>query len=288
MRRHSVGRRAAQLWLGTLVDIAAEGPSAEGVDRAIAAAFAEIASVHQSMSAHAPDSELVRVNRAAMCQPQRVSGGFHAVLCCALDIAAASCGAFDPTVGGVLGDLGFVPRHACSGRATWRDVHVDAHGVRFARPLQLDFGGIAKGYAVDRAIAALREHGVTSGCVDAGGDLRVFGRRARVIHVRTSGAHATALSLVRLAQGALATSGYASQRRRVAARWATPLIDGTCGLPRMSTRTVSVVAPSCMLADALTKVVALRGRDAAPVLARYGASATILTPARGRWRCTRV
>jgi thiamine biosynthesis lipoprotein ApbE len=53
-----------------------------------------------------------------------------------------------------------------------------------------------------------------------------------------------------------------------------------------STRTVSVVASTCMVADALTKVVALRGGAAARVLAAYGASATLLSPAAGRWRCT--
>jgi thiamine biosynthesis lipoprotein ApbE len=56
----------------------------------------------------------------------------------------------------------------------------------------------------------------------------------------------------------------------------------------MSTRTVSVVAPTCMVADALTKVVALRGSTAAGMLAAYGASATVLSPAAGRWRCARL
>jgi len=288
MRSRTTTRRVAGLWLGTLVDIAAEGDSADTVEHAIAAAFAEIASVHHSMSAHACDSELVRVNRLATHASQRVSGGFHAVLACALDVAAQSHGAFDPTIGGLLCELGFVPGHGGHGPATWRDVHLDQHGVRFERPLQLDFGGIAKGYAVDRAIAALRERGILRACVNAGGDLRVFGQRSEVVHVRTGGSAGVALPLVCIADGAVATSGYASQRRRVGARWATPLIDARRGLPRMSTRTVSVVAPGCMLADALTKVVALLGADAAGVLEHYHASATILTPANGRWRCTEV
>jgi len=57
-------------------------------------------------------------------------------------------------------------------------------------------------------------------------------------------------------------------------------------LPVMSTRTVSVVAPTCMIADALTKVVLLRGARATPIVAAFGASAVILSPAVGRWRCT--
>ena len=158
--------------------------------------------------------------------------------------------------------------------------------MRFRRPLILDFGGIAKGYAVDCAIAALRSHGVESGQVNAGGDLRVFGPRAQPIHVRTGGPQGILLPLVEIADGAVATSAYGGDRRRIAGRrWATPLIDPRAGLPMMSTRTVSVIAPTCMLADALTKVVALRGRAAARVLRDYGASATVLSPAAGRWRC---
>jgi thiamine biosynthesis lipoprotein ApbE len=56
----------------------------------------------------------------------------------------------------------------------------------------------------------------------------------------------------------------------------------------MSTRTVSVIAATCMLADALTKVVALRGRAASRLLCDYDASATILSPAAGRWRCMQL
>jgi thiamine biosynthesis lipoprotein ApbE len=56
----------------------------------------------------------------------------------------------------------------------------------------------------------------------------------------------------------------------------------------MSTRTVSVIASSCMVADALTKVVALRGRAASAIVARHDAAAAIFSPAAGRWRCTRL
>jgi thiamine biosynthesis lipoprotein len=96
------------------------------------------------------------------------------------------------------------------------------------------------------------------------------------------------MPLVTLTDGAVATSAYGGQRRRIGGRWATPLIDPLSRLPIMSTRTVSVVAPTCMVADALTKVVALRGGRAAGVLSAYGTSAMPLSPAAGRWRCTQL
>jgi FAD:protein FMN transferase len=278
--------RRAQLWLGTLVEISAHAPSQRELDAGVAAAFAAIARVHHALSGHDPASELSRINRDAATAQQVVSNDLRTVLACALDLAARSGGSFDPTVGGHVTTLGFLPRHmAATGDASWRDVELTARGVRFQRPLVLDFGGIAKGYAVDCAVAALREHGITSGRVNAGGDLRVFGPGTEPIHVRTGGPQGILVPLAEIGDGAIATSAYGGHRRRTAERrWATPLIDPRAGLPVMSTRTVSVIAGTCMLADALTKVVALRGRAASRLLRDCGASATVLSPAAGRWR----
>ncbi len=260
------------------------------LDAAIAAAFDAIARVHHALSGHDPSSELSRINRGAAAALQPVCPDLRTVLACALDLATRSRGSFDPTVGGRVTDLGFLPRHADTrGDASWRDVELGPDGVRFRRPLVLDLGGIAKGYAVDCAIAALRNQGATSGRVNAGGDLRVFGPGHEPVHVRTGGPKGILVPLVAIGDGAVATSAYGGDRRRdTTRRWATPLIDPRAGLPVMSTRTVSVVASTCMLADALTKVVALRGRAASRVLREYDACATVLSPAAGRWRCTQL
>ena len=281
--------RHAQLWLGTLVEIAVEAPPAGSPAASIAAAFAAVARVHRALSLHDPQSELARVNRNAQSEVQPLSVDLRSVLSCALEIASRSGGAFDPTVGGRVAELGFLPPQAPSERVvSWRDVELTPRGVRFGKPLVLDFGGIAKGYAVDCAIDTLREHGIVAGCVNAGGDLRVFGNRSELVHVRTGGRRSVILPLAMVCDAAVATSSYGDQRRRVGGRWATPLIDPRGGLPMMSTRTVSVVAPTCMVADALTKVVALRGSAAAGTLAAYGASANLLSPAAGRWRSTQL
>jgi FAD:protein FMN transferase len=280
----------AQLWLGTLVEVAAHAPSPYALDAGITAAFDAIARIHHALSGHDPSSELSRINRLAAIALQPVSSDLRTVLNCALDLAVCSRGSFDPSVGGRVTDLGFLPRHAAThGNANWRDVELGPDGVRFRRPLVLDFGGIAKGYAVDCAIAALHEHGVTAGRVNAGGDLRVFGPGHEPVHVRTGGPQGIIVALAAIGDSALATSAYGGDRRRsTAGRWATPLIDPRAGLPVMSTRTVSVIAPTCMVADALTKVVMLRGRAAARVLREYDACATVLSPAAGRWRCTQL
>jgi thiamine biosynthesis lipoprotein len=277
----------ARLALGTLVEIRGCAASRDALISGFDAAFAAIARVHSALSGHDPHSELSRVNATAASRAQPVSLDLRAVLECALEVARASAGAFDPAVGARVCALGFLPRHDASldddGR--WHDIALDADGVRFARPLRIDFDGIAKGYAVDCAIAALQRHGVETACVSAGGDLRVYGARVPV-HVRTSGARAIVTPLVEVVDGAVTTSAFGDRRRLVDRRWATPLVEPRSGLPVMATRTISVVAPTCMLADALTKVVALRGSGASRVLAHYHASAAWLTPARDGWRTT--
>jgi FAD:protein FMN transferase len=285
--RHAL--RHAQLWLGTLVEIAVDPTVADAAEAGVAAAFAAVARVHRALSLHDPQSELSLLNRDAFAVAQPVSADLRAVLACALELAARSGGAFDPTIGGRIAAMGFLPSQAHSARdVSWRDVELTPRGVRFAKPLVLDFGGIAKGYAVDCAVDALRRHGIAAGRVNAGGDLRVFGNQSEPVHVRTGGPQGIVMPLVTLTDGAVATSAYGGQRRRIGGRWATPLIDPLSRLPIMSTRTVSVVAPTCMVADALTKVVALRGGRAAGVLSAYGTSAMLLSPAAGRWRCTQL
>jgi thiamine biosynthesis lipoprotein len=281
----------ARLALGTLVEIRGRAASSDALASGFDAAFTAIARVHTALSGHDPDSELSRVNSVALLRAHPVSPDLRAVLDCALDVARVSAGAFDPAVGARVCALGFLPDHADAGadvvsadkNGRWCDVELDAAGVRFARPLRLDLDGIAKGYAVDCAIAALQRHGVAAARVNAGGDLRVYGERVPV-HVRTSGACAIVTPLVELADGAVATSAFGDRRQLVDRRWATPLVEPRSGLPVMATRTVSVVAPTCMLADALTKVVALRGPGSARVLAHYHAGAAWLSPSREGWR----
>jgi FAD:protein FMN transferase len=281
--------RRAQPWLGTLVDIGAHAHSERALVEGINAAFAAIARVHCALGGHHAKSELTRVNRRAGLTRQAISTDLRTVLACALALAACSDGAFDPTVGGELVALGLLPPLARHDRgATWRDVVLDDAGVAFKRPLVLDLNGIAKGYAVDCAIAALRDAGVTRARVNAGGDLRVFGSATETVHVRTGGAQSVMIPAIEIRDGAVASSAYGGQRRRIRGRMVTPLIEPRARLPSMTIRTVTVVAPTCMIADALTKIVALNGQRAESVLARYGAGAAILSPAKGRWRCTRV
>jgi len=244
----AVIRRARPL-LGTYVEISVEGLDDARATHAIEQAFAEIAAVHRLMSFHEAGSDLDRLHRARVGDRVSVDARTHEVLTWSARMASASAGRFDPTVAAQQVARGLLPRPASTwsphADADWRDIELfDSHRVRLARPLWIDLGGIAKGYAVDRAVEVLVGAGARQTCVNAGGDLRIAGARAESIHVRTP-AGICALPSVELANGALATSVGTAGR----------------GVARSARRIVSVVAPLCVVADALTKVV-LAGDDA--------------------------
>ena len=269
-RESEVVRRARPL-LGTLVDIRVEGLPAADALRAIEAAFAEIAQIHQLMSFHSQDSDLARLHRAGAGVRVCVDARTREALACALRVADASSGVFDPTIAAAQVAGGYLPpphtTRLPDSMASWRDIEIDGDAVCLHRPLWIDLGGIAKGYAVDRAVAILLAAGARQLVVNAGGDLRVAGARAERVCVRDADGRVAAE--VALADGAIASS--------TSARAGEVAIHAD-GVSRHAVRggaTVSVVAPTCMIADALTKVVLARGARADGVLKSFGAQARV-------------
>ena len=148
---------------------------------------------------------------------------------------------------------------------------LEGQKVRFRQAnVRIDLGGIAKGFAVDRAIHELKRGSCTQGVVNAGGDLRRFGPLPQPIHLRRRD------GLVQVAElrcGALATSApHASHAERLAQPLGS-IFDPRARRAWNGSGAVMVAAPSCVIADALTKVAALAGPACGPLLARFGAQA---------------
>ena len=138
--------------------------------------------------------------------------------------------------------------------------------VQLRRRARRDLGGIAKGFAVDVAVAVLRRCGARSGSVNAGGDLRVFGPVEQTVRIRLPGDASTAAPLLALHEGSCATSGsYFGSRQ----------IDARRRRTHCSDYSVTVRARTCMVADALTKVVAALGPQRA-LLRRFKAHAYLV------------
>ncbi len=244
------------------------------------------------MSFHDAASEVSALNRGALQQPLRVDARTWTVLSAAQRLSRLSEGAFDICKSARrLRDWGYLPE-GCQGVTAFegRPDRYRAAARRpragFHRPLLIDLGGIAKGYAVDCAIAVLCQAGVEAALVNAGGDLRGFGcavaNRSHLRHPLSPAV--TACIAWSLCDEALATSANTWSRRDArGGREVSPLLDpaqpagpGSAQMPAGQ----RVRAADCMSADALTKVVLFAAPDVTErVLATYGAQAYVQQPA---------
>jgi thiamine biosynthesis lipoprotein len=306
-------RRARPL-LGTIVDLQARARDKNILKRALEAGFAAIARVQRLMSFHESTSDVSRMNREAFRRSVTVDQWTWRVLQAAQGFAHESDGTFDITVGRLLATLHYLPRQTSrcdsnsnnghpeprmlSERGTsqttsrvfrevlrcaqddssaWRDIGLEKNcAVRFRHRLTIDLGGIAKGFAVDCAVEALKKAGVQAGLVNAGGDLRVFGLQKESVRIRSPLDHSRAAGIVTLQNRALATSATYFSRKKCGGRVRSALINGQTQQPFVDDISISVAADDCMTADALTKIVfALRER-ARPILANHRANAVIL------------
>ncbi len=272
-------RRARPL-LGTLVDIRIDGVDAARALAAIEAAFDEVATVHRLMSFHDAASDVSRINRDAAREAVTVDARTREVVALALAFARASQGRFDPTVAAELVAWDLLPRPADAPTPAcgtdWRDIEVlDDRRIRAARPLWIDLGGIAKGYAVDRAIECLVALGIETACVNAGGDLRRIGHGMEPVHIRAPSAPHRPVRTLLLGTGSIASSGSYFERAQHRERSVGPHVEGRTRTPMLD-RSVSVVAERCAVADALTKIVMSDADAALPLLAAWDAEALLV------------
>ncbi|HEY4368924.1 MAG TPA: FAD:protein FMN transferase [Steroidobacteraceae bacterium] len=277
--------------LGTLVSISIQGTARSEADRAIDAGFDAIAAIHRLMSFHESDSDVSRLNRGAPGRAVVVDRNTMQVIRHALDFSAASRGCFDVTVAGRLVEHGLLPRPISTQvpdrRASWRDIElVGEDRIRFHRPLWIDLGGIAKGYAVDHALAQMELAEDVQVCINAGGDLRVRGPIPEAIRLRIAPAEAM-MPIVRLQDGSIASSSGREGSSMRGRRRVGPHVHGRSKATMGLRSFVSVVAQQCVVADALTKVVMARGSGSDRVLRDFGATAYICN-ARDEWRTVGV
>ena len=236
--------------LGTFVEIGFR--PAPGDQAAVLAAFSAIEEVQRRLSFQDPDSELSALNRSRGAF-LRLSPLSIRVLRLARAMTLASDGLFNCTLGGTLVRQGALPDHdwgTMLDAGVAGDIEIRGPEVRLERPVRLTLDGIAKGYAVDLAIRALRQHGVAAGWVNAGGDLRVFGPLTLPVHRREANGALCYLGGVR--DAAIATSAILA---RSEPRFPGRIVGPTGG--SVTTGVWSVLARYAWRADALTKVAAL-------------------------------
>ena len=248
-------------------------------------AMAEVQRIEAKYSRYRSDSVVSRINAAAGSgQATTIDAETAGLLAFANQLHRQSGGLFDLT-SGVLRKAwdfraGRVPApgelEALRPLVDWRRVAWDEHQLWLPEAgMELDFGGIGKEYAADRAQSVLAQAGLCRGFVNLGGDLRVLGPRADgrpwrfgVQHPREVG---SLCASVQLRDGALATSGdYERFFITPEGRRCCHVLDPRSGQPVTHWQSVSVVAPVCAAAGALATIAMLLGPDGADFLRDQG------------------
>lgn len=261
--------------LGTFVEISIkEDDGQEAIDNA----FLAIQKVHDLMGFHNPKSELSRMNERAHLEAVEIHAWTAQVIQIAKEIHLASNGLFDCGIGHRLVEAGLLPRHITftnHGLGGIEDIHFLAPDlIKSTRPVCLDLGGIAKGYAVDMAVRVLLSEGICSGSVNAGGDLRVFGDTSLPIQIRHPESPEKLIDIGYLENGAIATSSlYFAKRDHQKSHIINPLTQDPSEIHAEVLGSYSILAKECAYADALTKVLALSHNEHHPCFERFSAQA---------------
>lgn len=278
-------RRARPL-LGTFVEIAVAGAPPSALEAAVDVAFEAVTTVHRLMSFHEPGSDVSGLNRDAATKPVAVHPWTYRVLETALDLHRRSDGVFDVAIARAAQELGWLPRDAEDRAFSASSVPggsdsielLSACHVRFHDAgTRIDLGGIAKGFAVDRAIDVLRDHGVPRGLVNAGGDLAVYGPNAQAVHIRDPRDPRRIMCRLDVRDEALASTGCRFDPVQADAPSAPAVLDPRTREQVPTIAGATVRAPSCMIADALAKVVVIAGEASLAQLRQYGASALFVS-----------
>jgi thiamine biosynthesis lipoprotein len=266
--------RRSRIMMGTVVEIVASGQSSKPLEVAVEAAFAEMERLDKILSRYKADSEVSRLSQSA--DGFEISLPTAEVISLGLKVARKSDGAFDMTLGRLKSLWDFdketptLPSPAelaiaLSGIGP-KALVLEGKQLRKTSPqLQLDLGGIAKGYAVDRAIEVLNEHGVTSAAVNAGGDMYLLGQRPERpwrIGIQHPRKEKGVLETVQISNRAVVTSGdYERFFEQEGVRY-HHIFDPQTGLPARACQSVTIITDSVALGDALSTAVFVLGSTA--------------------------
>lgn len=286
--RRRLFRRTAPV-MGTLAEISVVGTDPDRARRAVDAALGELRFVDRTMSRFLEDSDVGRANRDALGRPVPISEATARVLDEGFRWAELSDGRFDPCLGAASElwnverrrtppESSRVRRFARKGlyRQVERVRHEGERAVRFHdADAAVDLGGIAKGHGVDRAVDALRRHGIRNALVSVGGDLFALGRSLEgdpwEVGVRSPRDPDRLVGTLEVSDRAMATSGDYERSFRYGGRRYHHLLDPETGEPRRTRiHSVTVSAVTCMAADAATTAVFGMDREQAGTLLAAG------------------
>jgi FAD:protein FMN transferase len=272
--------------MGTFFEIQVYHADAAAADRAMTRALDEMQRVDRLLSNYDPASELSAMNRTASQSPYRASEELFGFIKQCQMFFKDTVRAFDPTVGPLVRAWGFFTRQparpsdeaiaAAKAESGFDKVQLDdaARTVSYSVPgLEIDPGGIGKGYAVDQAVQVLKQQGIVSALISAGGStLYAVGhppdRAGWQIAVADPSDPQKHIAMVELRDDSLSTSGVSQQSVQVGSHRYSHIFDPRNGEPVEGMCQVTVIAPTATESDALTKAAFILSRDSTVQLFR--------------------
>jgi FAD:protein FMN transferase len=270
---------AVEPHMGTLFRIKLYAANQEQAERAFRGAFDRIAELDGILSDYKPDSELNRLCRNGVHRPVAVSSDLFRVISASEKLSEESGGAFDITLGPLthlwraarnqnrLSDSKAIQE--AQARCGFRKLHIDAaqHTVELDQEnMQLDVGGIAKGYAADEALVVLSKVGVRSALVAASGDLAFSdgppGERGWKVGIDSFDTSETPFTrILRLANAAVSTSGASDQHLDANGTRYSHIIDPKTAKGLTRPITVTIVAGHGIDSDGMSTAVSVLGAE---------------------------
>ena len=290
-------------YMGTVVEITAYHEDKQVLKDAVSAAFQEIERVEEMMSSYRKDSDISRINSAAGKRAVKVDPEVTALVWEALILSSKSEGAFDITFAAMKGVWDFDPAspHVPSDEEIkerlelvgYDQVEVQPHNSTVfleKEGMRIGLGGIAKGYAVDKAIQVLQKKGIKMAIVNAGGDLRVMGGKpggpwlVGIKHPRKSG---ELVATVEINDGAMATSGDYEKFIYHEGKRLPHIMDPRTGKPALGMMSVTVFTDRAWLADGLATSIFVEGPGSVnELLDHYGKSEAVIIDSDGQRNVT--
>jgi len=264
--------------MGATFSVVVHGSDRASMNQAIDAAFEEVHRLDALLSNYQPASEWSRINREAAARPVAVSPELFRILCDCIEYSRASEGTFDVTVGPLMRAWGFSggARHVPSSKQIREALEVVGYQhvqlntpeqtVRFDRSgVEIDPGGVGKGYAVDRMVELLRARGIRNALVAASGS-SIFGLgsppdepRGWPVKIADPWDHRKNAAQVFLKDLSLSTSGSYEKSFRVDGHRYSHIMDPRRGLPAESAVQVTVIAPRTIDSEVWAKPYFIQG-----------------------------
>lgn len=272
--------KATKYMMGTEVEIIAQHPGVEQARKALILAFEEMHRIELALSSQDTHSEISAINRAAGGAPVRVSRQTLLIVQRAVDYAKQFAGQFDLTVGplsdlwGFNSDRPFVlpPPDSVAARVArvnYREVVVNPRDTTIAlkrHGMAIDLGGMAKGYAIDRAAMVLRQQGLRNFLINAGGDIYASGMKANAEKWRVGIKHPRKLdellAVFELSDYAVATSGDYERFADYQGKRYHHILNARTGYPSDRCQSVTVMAATAEKADAWATYLFILGPEA--------------------------